>query len=155
MASTMSSVASQKPAQSARDWLDQDLNFGKLKQQTERLLAIQTVLLDHLRLPGLSVVKTEPGLVSFIVASPAQAAKLRQLEPEILQILASNGWHFSRIKVRPQTSFAPKRVHSPDLRDPIPATVVRFMRETAQEMSDGPLKQALLNIAQNSAEARS
>ncbi len=137
----------------AAEWIGQDSLLSQLAAQTGRLLKVQTLISKQFKLPHLSVVKIDEAeaILVMMVSNAGQAAKLRQLEPEIIGFLRQAGWEFSRIKVRPQTVFTHPPVVKPLPRQPLTPSVLSKIKEASSNLPDGPIKLALANLMQNSA----
>lgn len=133
----------------AGDWLRRDLGFGKLRAHTERLLAIQNTLSTELGLSFVSVGGVESGEITLIIHNAAQAAKLRQREPEILKTLVDAGWDFNRIKVRPQTRHDPRAAPRPAPRKALPLAAVTEIEKSLGALPEGPIKSALESLLKN------
>jgi hypothetical protein len=84
-----------------------------------------------------------------MVTNAAQAAKLRQLEPQILEFLSQQGWQFSRIKVRPQTKFENTKVIAPLPRGSIPISGYDSLKHLAQSLPPGPIREAAEGFAKS------
>jgi hypothetical protein len=152
-AANLSSARSKTPrAAIAADWIGQDSLLSQLAAQTGRLLKVQTLISKQFKLPHLSVVKVDDAeaILVVMVSNAGQAAKLRQLEPEIIGFLRQAGWEFSRIKVRPQTVFSTAPVVKLLPRQPIPAQALTHILSTSANLPDGPIKFALTNLLKNS-----
>jgi hypothetical protein len=152
-ATNLSSARSKTPrAAVAADWIGQDSLLSQLAAQTERLLKVQTLISKQFKLPHLSVVKMDDveAILVLMVSNAGQAAKLRQLEPEILGFLCQAGWEFSRIKVRPQTVFSTAPVVKLIPRQPIPTQALSHIRSASLNLPEGPIKFALTNLLKNS-----
>jgi hypothetical protein len=136
----------------AADWIGQDSLLSQLATQTGRLLKVQTLISKQFKLPHFSVVKMDDvdAILVVMVSNAGQAAKLRQLEPEIIGFLRQAGWEFSRIKVRPQTVFSTAPVIKRHPRQPIPTQALTNIKTTSSNLPDGPIKFALTNLLKNS-----
>jgi hypothetical protein len=136
----------------AADWIGQDSLLSQLAAQTSRLLKVQTLISKQFKLPHLSVVKMDDvdAILVLMVSNAGQAAKLRQLEPEIIGFLRQAGWEFSRIKIRPQTVFSTAPIVKLIPRQPIPTHALTHILTTSANLPDGPIKLALTNILKNS-----
>ncbi len=133
-------------------WISQDSLLSQLAAQSGRLLKVQTLISKQFKLPHLSVVKMDDAeaILVVMVSNAGQAAKLRQLEPEILGFLRQSGWEFSRIKVRPQTVFTNVPVIPTVPRQPIPNLALTQINLAAQQLPSGPIRLALTNMIKNS-----
>jgi hypothetical protein len=151
-AANLSSARSKTPrAAIAADWIGQDSLLSQLATQTGRLLKVQTLISKQFKLPHLSVVKMDDAdaILVLMVSNAGQAAKLRQLEPEIIGFLRQAGWEFSRIKVRPQTVFSTTPIIKLVPRQPIPTKALTHIQSTSANLPDGPIKLALTNLIKN------
>jgi hypothetical protein len=152
MTSSLTNRSNKPKAANLQDWLARDPNFSGLIQEQSRLLNIQAAIQAGLKqqFPRLSlqVAKADQHL-TLLVNGAASAAKLRQLEPELLSVLREGGWEFSRIKVRPQTVFqhTPQKMGQP--RTPLNNHAMTELNNAAQTMTNPKLKQALTSILKN------
>jgi hypothetical protein len=154
----------------ATDWLGQDQHFAKLSRQANRLIELQNLLTKRFRLAKLSVANTETSarlrgastplsnesedvsVLTLMVSNTAQAAKLRQIEPQILEFLRQSGWNFSRIRTRPQTSTAHPVVTAAQPRMPLSQESLAQIARTTDNLPEGPVKTALERLRQNQLE---
>ncbi len=142
-------VASSLP--SATEWLQRDTQFSQLTKEVDQLLVIQSLLVEQLGLKQIRVVRYNQDTVSVIVPGAAAAAKLRQSEPALITVMQQAGWQCSRIKARPQTQFDEIDQPAVKFRQPISGPTVRQLTATAEALEAGPIKEALITLARNSA----
>lgn len=92
------------------------------------------------------VLGLQSGLLSVAVGSAAQAAKLRQLAPELVVSLQNSGCEVSGIRVKVQVSFE----RTPSLRPPrkLGKAAQKTLNSLSQALNDSPLKLALKRLAE-------
>ena len=129
----------------ALGWLDQEAGFRALADRAQRLLALQ----EDLRRSAAGLELTALGVEHdcLLVGTPgaAVAAKLRQMEPTIVEDLYSRGWQIKRIRFRPQPKAGSAAARF-EARAAIPASALARLGDLAKETSSPALKEALANL---------
>jgi len=93
------------------------------------------------------VAETGLGTLTLVVAAGAVAAVIRQRTPDLLNGLRREGWDFTELRLRVQVGVAGRKQDQP-----LSIHRTRFdsapLHRLARSLSDGPLKRAVLNLAQ-------
>jgi hypothetical protein len=84
--------------------------------------------------------------LSLAAASGAAAALLRQRTPDLLRVLATEGWEFTGIRVRVQAHPKSRSRANPSKKQ-IDAPAALHLRVTADALGDSPLADALMRLA--------
>jgi len=96
------------PATLAVSWLGNDQQGANVLAAARNLLSAQEAVRESLP-PALAracqVARIDRQRMTLAVPSAAYAAKLRQLAPRIIQLLASRGWDLQDVNVKVQASL--------------------------------------------------
>ena len=84
--------------------------------------------------------------LALYATSGAAAALLRQRSPQLQQVLAAEGCEFTGIRVRVQARSMPAPTEKP-IKKQLDEKVCATLYNTAAELGDSPLAQALLRLA--------
>jgi hypothetical protein len=132
------------------EYLDRADATSRLLPQAALLLAIRqqlsAALPDNLR-RSCVIANYKQGVVVVVAGTSATAAKLRHLEPRILEVLGKRGLKATGIKVdvQPTRSFP---VQVPEKKAPLLSAAARATLATlARRLPDGPLARAIASLA--------
>lgn len=92
------------------------------------------------------VLGVQSGTLSIAVANATVAAKLRQLAPELIDLLQNRGCEVSGIRVKVQVAYPVERPKSAPRK--LGNTAQRALQELSLSLEDSPLKLALKKMAQ-------
>ena len=136
-------------------WLGDDAGARALAQRVKRLVALQAALAEVSPLPGLVALEIDAtGVLRVAAPSAAAAAKLRQVEPTLVSALRRRGWAIDRVRVRPRPLEGAARPAAGIPRGPIPPQALAGFGALADEVSDGPLKEALRKLLRHAGGSR-
>ncbi len=135
-------------AQQLKTLLNNDQELHKLLTRAQVLSDLQThfaaVAPPHLA-QSVQILSLKLGRLSIAVANAANAAKLRQLAPELLTHLQNRGCEVSGISVKVQVSF--DRPQPRPTRHQLSQTAQNELLQLSRSMDDSPLKLALDRLA--------
>jgi hypothetical protein len=132
------------------EYLDFGAGISRLMPQAALLLAIRQqlseVLPDHLQ-RSCVIANYKQGVVVVVAGTNATAAKLRHLEPRILEVLGKRGLKATGIKVdvQPARSFAMQVPEKKAL--PLSAGARGALARLECQLPDSPLRRAVRRLA--------
>lgn len=132
------------------DFLNSSDGIGALMPQAAALLtvrkALSVALPDHL-LRSVAIANYRQGKVILLAASSAVAARLRLLEPRMLEVLSGCGVNVTGLTVEVQPGRVPEAgsVEQKARRLPLPAA--RALDRASRALRDGELRRAVRNLA--------
>lgn len=91
------------PAQQAMDWMDNDGSTSSVLLTAKRLLAMQAIIAGVVPpslASGFSVSQIQGTELTLTADNTAFSAKLRQLQPRIIEALARAGWNVMSMRLR-------------------------------------------------------
>ncbi|BBO59094.1 DUF721 domain-containing protein [Mycoavidus sp. B2-EB] len=127
--------------------LERNETFAQLRAGIKQIAALEhdlaSVLPDYLA-PNISVGPIKNGTLSLLTAHNALAARLRHLEPRLLQTLQERGWLVDAIKIRVQSPhtkpiFTAKEAH-------LSKTGLTCLQDLHQKISPSPLQTAIAQM---------
>lgn len=130
--------------------LERNETFAQLRAGIEQISALKqdlaTALPNYLA-PNISVGPIKNGLLTLLTAHNALAARLRHLEPSLLQALQQRGWSVDTIKIRvqsPQTkpTLAAKEAH-------LSKTGLACLQDLCQKIAPSPLQNAITQMVEH------
>jgi hypothetical protein len=139
------------------DYLSQDSGTSRLVPQVAVLRALRQrlagALPDNLR-RSCSIANYKLGIVVLLADNSAVAAKLRQLEPRLLEHLGASGRKVTGIKVQVQgrTSFGAQVTEEKALS--LPPRAGEALAELGAKLPDTPLKAAVEKLAKKARPGR-
>jgi len=136
----------QPTARAAHEWLERDDYFGRLRQDAQRLVSLQSALERVAPEAPSRAVRLEGTTLSVNVEGSAMAARLRQLEPAIVRALGQAGWRIERLKIRTR---APADVAPPVYPRPAPPpqSAGARLEALANELEASPLQAGVAQLA--------
>lgn len=134
-------------ASHALDWVDTDQRISSVVLTANRLLALENVIRKHLPAAlrnAFGAAQLAGSEVTLLVDHAAMAAKIRQMQPRLVQELQNAGWKIDSIKIRvasqariPPTSQAQKEAKPLDRED------LTHFKALATSLRKGPLADAV------------
>lgn len=128
-------------------WLEQAPEFRALTDRAERLLALQSDLALCAPGRGLTALALEDGTLQVGTPGAAAAAKMRQLEPTLVDRLNSRGWSVRRIRFKPMRTGSVAPPAAPVPRAPIPPQALRALGALAIGAASEGLREALERLS--------
>jgi hypothetical protein len=126
---------------------NQDLR--PLLTKVQALTALQRHFTDvappHLA-QSVQILGLQLGTLSVAVANATVAAKLRQLAPELVELMQNRGCEVSGIRVKVQVSF--DRLQPKPVPHKLSKTAQNALKELSVNLHDSPLKLALEKLIQ-------
>lgn len=132
------------------DFLNSSDGIGALMPQAAALLTVRKALSgalpDHL-LRSVAIANYRQGKVIFLAASSAVAARLRLLEPRMLEVLSGCGVNVTGLTVEVQPGRVPdaEPVEQKARRLPLPAS--RALDRASRGLREGELRRVVRNLA--------
>lgn len=134
-------------ASHAMDWVDTDQHISSVVLTAHRLLALENTIRKHLpaalrkAFGAAQLAGTE---VTLLVDHAAMAAKIRQMQPRLVQELQGAGWQIQSIKIRvasqPRT---PPAVQTQKVAKPLDSEDLTHFKALATSLRKGPLADAV------------
>lgn len=138
------------PAGLALSWLDGDQHGASVLATARMMLAVERATRQALP-PALAqackVARIDRQQITLAVPGAAYAAKLRQLAPRILQLLADSGWNLNEIHVRIQAGLLQTETKTAP-RDFVPLgdVALQAFQELHNNTPPGPLADAISRL---------
>jgi hypothetical protein len=138
------------PATLAVSWLGNDQQGASVLAAARNLLSAQEAVRESLP-PALAracqVARIDRQRLTLAVPSAAYAAKLRQLAPRIIQLLASRGWDLQDVNVRVQAGL-PWGQEKAVAREVVPLdnTALQAFDTLRDNIRPGPLADAIARL---------
>jgi hypothetical protein len=132
------------------DFLDTGEGISRLMPQAAALLTVRRALTaalpDHL-LRSCAIANYKQGKVFLFAASSAVAARLRLLEPRMLEVLSERGMNVTglNVEVQPGTRFAAQVTEKKALR--LSREASRALERAGAALPEGDLKRAVDALA--------
>jgi hypothetical protein len=132
------------------DFLNPSDGIGALMPQAALLLTVRSALSeaipDHLR-RSVTIANYRQGKVFLFAASGAIAARLRLLEPRMLEILSKRGLNVTglTVEVQPGWSTGAQPVEKKALR--LTSAAARALSEASEKLPEGGLRRAVRALA--------
>lgn len=136
---------------SLTDWLSGDQQGASVLATARLLLSVEHAAKQVLP-PALAqvckVARIDRQQITLAVPSAAYAARLRQLAPRILQLLAGNGWNLNEINVKVQAGLAQSQTKTPRAKEALPLDggALNAFEELRNNLKPGPLADAVSRL---------
>ena len=142
----------QRSESTALEWLRHDMHSASVLATARKHLQIQHAVATVLPPPLAKrclVSKLENQRLQLAVPSTAHAAKLRQLAPRILKVLARQGWNLNEIVVRIQADLpqlGSKTPRPPKDTQALGPVALEAFEALHSKLRPGPLANAIANL---------
>ncbi len=120
--------------------------FARMGEHAQRLVTLQKVLREILPTLPITVVACEHDVLVVGAAHAAVAAKIRQIEPSLIEALRQRGWPLRQIRFKPQIparNLTPTREYRPGPT----SQAVAALDALAHEVSEPKLQEALRRLS--------
>jgi hypothetical protein len=132
------------------DFLNSSDGIGALMPQAAALLTVRKALCgalpDHL-LRSVAIANYRQGKVVFLAASNAVAARLRLLEPRMLEVLSGCGVNVTGMTVEVQPARQPAAEPPARTGRRLPAPAARALARASGRLRDGELRRIVQDLA--------
>lgn len=132
----------------AVDWLDSDQHGANVLSTARMLLSIEQATKQVLP-PALAqvckVARIDRQQITLAVPSAAYAARLRQLAPRIVQLLAGSGWNLNEISVKVQAGLLQSQTKTTQTKIAVPLDndALSAFAKLRDTLKPGPLADAV------------
>lgn len=133
------------------DWLSSDQQGASVLTTARMLLSIEQAAKQVLP-PALAqvcrVARIDRQQITLAVPSAAYAARLRQLAPRIIQLLAGSGWNLNEISVKVQAGLLQNQTKTTRPRETVPldSSALNAFEELRDNLKPGPLADAVSRL---------
>lgn len=132
------------------DFLNSSDGIGTLMPRAAALLtvrkALSAALPDHL-LRSVAIANYRQGKVVLLAASSAVAARLRLLEPRMLEVLSGCGVNVTGLTVEVQPARVPRAEGVEQKARRLPSPAARALDRASRRLRDGELRRIVRNLA--------
>ena len=140
-----------KPTAShAIEWVEQTEQSASVLLTAQRLIAIEAVIGQQLPAPmreGFAATQLKANELTLLTKNAALAAKLRQLQPRIIQQIKAAGWSIEELKIKvatratkPETPTHVKQARALDETD------LGHFENLSHHLNAGPLAEAVAKL---------
>mgnify|MGYP001045980308 CR=1 FL=1 len=135
----------------AADWLGSDQHGANVLSTARMLLSIEQAAKQVLP-PALAqvckVARIDRQQITLAVPSAAYAARLRQLAPRIVQLLAGNGWNLNEISVKVQAGLLQSQTKTARTKSAVPLddNALDAFERLRSNLKPGPLADAISRL---------
>ena len=138
------------PATHAMDWVDTDQRIGSVVLTAHRLLALENIIRKHLPIAlrsAFGAAQLAGSEVTLLVDHAAMAAKIRQMQPRLIQHLQEGGWQIHTIKIRVASQArTPATVQAKKEAKPLAKEDLTHFETLAGSLRKGPLADAVRRL---------
>ena len=133
------------------DWLSSDQQGANVLTTARMLLSIEQAAKKVLP-PALAqvcrVARIDRQQITLAVPSAAYAARLRQLAPRIIQLLAESGWNLNEISVKVQAGLLQNQIKTTRPKETVPldSGALHAFEELRNNLAPGPLADAISRL---------
>jgi len=133
------------------EWLGSDRHGASVLDTARMLISIERAI-KHVLPPALAqvcrVARVDRQQITLAVPSAAYAARLRQVAPRIMALLAGNGWNLNEINVKVQAGLSQSRTETARTKEVVPLdeNALNAFEGLRNALQPGPLADAVTRL---------